>query len=58
MKDKVESKNEDLVKADNDVMEAKFKVVEQEGISKKIIAELKEESRFTIVHILWLELCR
>ena len=29
LKDKVESKNEDLVKADNEVMEAKFKVVEQ-----------------------------
>ena len=32
-----------MVKADNDVMEAKFKVVEQEEISKKKIAKLKEE---------------
>ena len=45
LKDKVESKNEDLVKAHNDVMEAKFKVIEQEEISKKIIAKLKEETQ-------------
>ena len=42
LKDKVERKNEDLVKADNDVMEAKFKVVEQEEISKEIITKLKK----------------
>ena len=36
LKDKVERKNEDLVKADNDVMEAKFKVVEQEEIITKL----------------------
>merc|ERR1719233_950320 len=45
LKDKVERKNEDLVKSDYDVMEAKFKVVEQEEISKKIITKLKEESK-------------
>ena len=35
LKDKVENKNEDLVKADNEVMEAKFKVVEQEKFQRK-----------------------